>query len=819
MSGNAIPAVASIWSRTGLLTRLSVAVGLLILVGAGIEMTLMIRSTADTYRLQQENEAKEISRFLAPLVAEYAVIGDYATIQQILLKQVQDRLHIEHLNWTDLGGQVIQATDADIALESPAWFAQLAGIPALKKTTPVILGGQSYGDLDILFSPIPAQNALWRLLAGHLVEILLVVSLSFVAIIIIMRNNLVTVARLTQGADQFSRGDHSVRIPERGAPEVRGAARAFNNLAGQISSLVANLSEKQSALKHSETSLAEAQRIARLGNWEWDMVSNQVHWSDELYRILGYAPQQFIANYAAFVNAVHPEDRRSVMEMMDRVIQQHEPYSFEHRIMLPNGAVRSVHAQGEVTLDANNKPLRMVGALQDVTEQKLAQERLSYLAYFDPLTGLPNRVLLNERMQQAMAEASRVERLVAILYLDLDRFKYVNDTLGHEFGDALIKMVAERLTGLLRPGGDTVSHYGGDEFTIVLANVAHVDDVTRVAQKIVDSFARHFTVASRDLFITASIGITLYPFDDSSIENLLKNADAAMYHAKERGRNTFQFYTAEMNIRAARRFGIETALRHALERGELSLHYQPQVDLKTGSLYGMEALLRWHSAEFGSVSPVEFIPLAEESGLIQSIGEWVLRSACAQTRAWQKAGFADLRIAVNLSARQFRQENLVQLIRQTLIDTELEARFLDLEITESMLMHDMDRTVATLMELSALGSALSVDDFGTGYSSLSYLKRFPIDVLKIDRSFVNDITGDPDDAAIATAIIAMAHSLGIKVVAEGVETQTQMEFLQQQHCDAMQGYLFSKPLPVHEFSKLLENRYRARALPEYQAML
>lgn len=818
MNGNVIPAVATIWSRTGLLTRLSVAVGLLILVGAGIEMTLMVRSAADTYRLQQENEAKEISQFLAPLIAEYAVIGDYATIQQILLKQVQDRLHIEHLSWTDPDGQVIQAADADITLESPAWFAHLAGIPALKRNTPVILGGQSYGALDILFSPISAQNALWQLLARHFIEILLVVIFSLGAIIIILRNNLVTVAHLTRGADQFSRGDHSVRIPERGAPEVRSAARAFNNLVGQISNLVANLSEKQLALKHTETSLAEAQRIARLGNWEWDIASNHVYWSDELYRILGYAPQEFVANYAAFVNAVHPEDRCSVMEIMDQVIKKHEPYSFEHRILLPNGTVRIVHEQGEVTVDLNNKPLRVVGALQDVTEQKVAQERLSYLAYFDPLTGLPNRVLLNERMQQSMAEASRVERLVAILYLDLDRFKYVNDTLGHEVGDALIKMVAERLSSLLRPGGDTVSHYGGDEFTIVLANVAHVDDVTRVAQKIVDSFTQPFTLAHRDLYITASIGITLYPLDDSSIENLFKNADAAMYHAKERGRNTFQFYTAEMNIRAARRFAVETALRHALERGELSLHYQPQVDLKTGSLYGMEALLRWHSAEFGSVSPVEFIPLAEESGLIQSIGEWVLRSACAQTRAWQKAGFADLRIAVNLSARQFRQENLVQLIRQTLLDTELEAKFLDIEITESMLMHDMDRTVATLMELSALGAALSVDDFGTGYSSLSYLKRFPIDVLKIDRSFVNDITGAPNDAAIATAIIAMAHSLGIKVVAEGVETKIQMEFLQQHHCDGMQGYFFSKPLPVNEFSKLLENRSRVRLVSKYREL-
>jgi diguanylate cyclase (GGDEF)-like protein/PAS domain S-box-containing protein len=585
--------------------------------------------------------------------------------------------------------------------------------------------------------------------------------------------------------------------------------KADGTVAGLIGMMVDITEHKnaQDALQRSQGRLAEAQRIARLGNWEWNIVTGELHWSDEVYRIFGLTSPESGVNYEAFLGRVHPDDRQAVLDAVDKALHEHEPYRVEYRILQPDKTERVVHEQGEVTFNADGKPLRMVGTVQDVTEHKQAQERLSYLAYYDTLTGLPNRVMLMERMQQAMAESRRMERLVAVMFLDLDRFKFINDTLGHDIGDALLKMAAERLSALLRPG-DTVSRYGGDEFTVVLANVAHVDDVTRIAQKILERFAHPFRVGGRDLFVTSSIGITLYPLDDGSVENLLKNADAAMYHAKEHGRNTFQFYTAEMNVRAARRLSIETGLRHALERNELSLHYQPQVDLRSGKLYGMEALLRWHSPEFGSVSPVEFIPLAEEIGLIQPIGEWVLRTACVQTRAWHEAGFPGLRIGVNLSARQFQQKNLVQLIRQALTDSGLEPLHLDLELTESMLMHDMERTVATLTELDALGVALSVDDFGTGYSSLSYLKRFPIDVLKIDRSFVRDITSDPDDAAIATAIIAMAHSLEIKVIAEGVETLEQQEFLKQHNCDGMQGYYFSKPLPAEDFTRLLQKHQR-----------
>jgi diguanylate cyclase (GGDEF)-like protein/PAS domain S-box-containing protein len=447
--------------------------------------------------------------------------------------------------------------------------------------------------------------------------------------------------------------------------------------------------------------------------------------------------------------------------------------------------------------------------VEDITERRQSEERLHHLAHYDTLTDLPNRVLLHDRLNQAMREADRLERLVAVMFLDLDHFKTINDTLGHDTGDALLKAVAERLAICLRPG-DIVSRLGGDEFTVTLANVAHVDDVTRVAQKILDQFVSPFRIGGRDLFISPSIGITLYPLDEKDIASLLKDADIAMYRAKELGRNQYQFYTPELNDRAARRLELETGLRQALERQEFILHYQPLVDMKTGQIRGMEALLRWQHPKFGLIPPLDFIPLAEETGLIIPIGEWVLKTACAQIKAWHDTGFPALQVAVNLSSKQLRDNNLTDVVRQALKEAGIEARYLDLELTESVLMQDMELATTILKELNAVGVSISLDDFGTGYSSLSYLKRFPIDYLKIDRSFVHDITTDSFGAGLVQAIIAMASVLKIKVIAEGVETQEQLEMLHRYGCDITQGYYCSKPLAVEAFTDLLHNWQRIR---------
>jgi diguanylate cyclase (GGDEF)-like protein len=456
--------------------------------------------------------------------------------------------------------------------------------------------------------------------------------------------------------------------------------------------------------------------------------------------------------------------------------------------------------------EQGDQPL-VLSITRDVTERKQTERRLKQLAHFDSLTGLPNRVQFIERLEQAMADANRHERLVGVVFLDLDRFKYINDSLGHEKGDGLLREVAMRLSGVVRRG-DTVARLSGDEFALVLADMGHVDDAIHVAQKILDVFHQPFRVAGHDLFVTASLGITLYPFDDRGAHELLRNADVAMYRAKESGKNNYQFYVAEMTAKVSERLTLENDLRSALERGEFSLNYQPIADCRSGRIIGMEALLRWKHPERGMISPTLFIPLAEETGYIISIGEWVLRTACEQCRRWQKMGYPSLYVAVNLSSRQFHQKDLPASIYQILQDTGLNPASLGLELTEGLVMQQAVASVNTLRELKAMDIRISIDDFGTGYSSLSYLKRFPIDVLKIDQSFVRDIPQDEDDAAIASTIITMAHSLGLKVVAEGVETMDQLKFMRQHGCDAMQGYYLSKPLPPVQFEAFLKNGSR-----------
>lgn len=460
--------------------------------------------------------------------------------------------------------------------------------------------------------------------------------------------------------------------------------------------------------------------------------------------------------------------------------------------------------------DAGGHIVSFISTGKDISLRLQSEKHLYHLAHHDSLTDLPNRVLLQSHLIHAMQEADRIERMVAVLFIDLDHFKTINDKLGHDFGDALLKSVAERLKHILRPG-DTVSRLGGDEFTIILANVAHVDDVTNVSQKILDQFIPPFRIGGRELFITPSIGITLYPLDEKDNISLLRDADIAMYRAKELGRNQYQFYTPELNIRAARRLELETGLRQAIEKQELVLHYQPLVDMNTGRVHGMEALLRWQHPEFGLIPPLEFIPLAEDTGLIVPIGEWVLKTACAQIKAWRNTGFPALQVAVNLSSKQLRDKNLVNVVKQTLKEAGIEARYLDLELTESVLMQDMELAAGILKELKAVGVSFSLDDFGTGYSSLGYLKRFPIDYLKIDRSFIRDITTDPAGAGLVQAIIAMAKVLNIKVVAEGVETYEQLEFLRQHDCDISQGYYCSPPINAETFTDLLRDWKLIRA--------
>ena len=431
------------------------------------------------------------------------------------------------------------------------------------------------------------------------------------------------------------------------------------------------------------------------------------------------------------------------------------------------------------------------------------EEKLNYLAYHDVLTGLPGRTLFHDRLVQAVTNAHRHGDKLGVLFIDLDHFKNINDSLGHYVGDMLLKQVAALFTACMRED-DTVARLGGDEFVVILASMASEDEAWMVSQKILKLMTEPFTIEAHELFVTCSIGIALYPKDGDDAKTLLQSADGALYLAKNKGRNNAQFCTAEMNAKALERLTLESELRQAINRQEFLLHYQPRVDMVSGEITGMEALVRWQHPVQGLLYPTKFIPVAEESGLIVPLGEWVLRTACEQNKAWQLAGLKPVSIAVNLSARQFKQQDLVELVSSILQETELDPSYLELELTESMVMQNVEAAIATLTQFKVIGVKLSIDDFGIGYSSLNYLKHFPIGFLKIDQSFVRDITTNRDDAIIAKIIISMAHDLGLRVIAEGVETEEQKSFLCSHRCDEMQGYFFSMPLPAEEFEILLK---------------
>jgi len=682
------------------------------------------------------------------------------------------------------------------------------------------------------------------------------------------------------------------------------------------------------ALQLSEARLADAQRIAQIGHFEWEPQSDQMIWSDQIYKILSATKQDVPHSLEGFLSFISEEDRSIVEESMKSAFEKKCNYEFEHSLNLSSDEQRYVYQQGDISTDRETGKTILVGTIQDVTEKRLAelemyklstaieqvadsimitdvegvieyinpamskmtgyskdelvgqtpkilkstkqsdvfyarmwntiqqglvfsdviinkhkdghyfyeektitpqknqqgeivnyissgkditerieaQERLHHLAHHDALTGLPNRILLQDRLEQALARARWRKRKVAVLFLDIDRFKVINDTLGHDVGDLLIKDFSLRLDNCLREG-DTIARFGGDEFVILLNDINASEDVPVIIEKMLASIALPFDAEPHELFVTSSTGISLFPKDGDNGPTLLKKADAAMYLAKRQGKNAYQFYSEKDEYESIEKLTLETELRRALQKNEFVLHYQPQLSLTTCKIESYEALIRWNHSKQGLIAPAHFLEILEETGMIVSVGEWVLNTACTQERLNQKQGQVPKRVAVNISVNQFMQSDFVSMVKRTLKNTKLEAKYLELEVTEGILIDNIEETAIKLNTLHSMGVFLSIDDFGTGYSSMNYLRRLPFDLLKIDRSFITDLTSNSDDGAITAAIITLAHSIGLEVIAEGVEKMEQLQFLDNLGCDSIQGYLCSPPLPADSFESMEEDLY------------
>jgi diguanylate cyclase (GGDEF)-like protein len=620
--------------------------------------------------------------------------------------------------------------------------------------------------------------------------------------------------RLAAAIEGIQRGvaNFSIRVADRGTGEIGVLIEGFNRLLEHIQKRDRQLVSLED-LRRSEASLAHAQKLARVGNWEWrDGVG--LHWSPEVFRILDLDPSSAPLDFDAFILKVPQNDRVEVRHAFEALLEG-ERHQIEHRIVTDAGLVRVVYQQAE-TVREQGRIVMVRGTIQDVTERKNIERKMRALAYYDSLTGLPNRTYFKEQLARAVRRAGTCGERMAVMFLDLDRFKEVNDSLGHNVGDALLKAVAGRLSDCLRATdavgrGDAeagmIARLGGDEFTVMLTGLATSEDAAKVARRIVEVTALPLLVEGHEIFVSASVGIAMFPDDGTEVDTLLKNADAAMYCAKDAGRNTFVLYNSDLNARALERHELERDLHRAIERGELSLEYQVQVG-GDGAVSGAEALLRWRHSQRGMVPPSRFIPIAEQSGLIVSIGDWVLGEACRQAKAWSAILPEPLPVWVNVSGVQLRDRQLVGAVRRALLESGLAPSLLVIEATESILMDDVEATRSTLGELQAMGVAVAIDDFGTGYSSLAYLKRFPLDTLKIDGSFVRDLAEDAEGRAIVSAIIAMAAALKLKVLAEGVETRQQADLLASLGCASMQGYFFARPLPPGQVPALVQGRQR-----------
>lgn len=539
------------------------------------------------------------------------------------------------------------------------------------------------------------------------------------------------------------------------------------------------------------------------GIWDWDMITDKAYISFKWKEMLNIPSCEFDSFEEIWYELIHPDDLNTFDKALTDYFDKKTPYFIcEYRLKTKDNDYIWVLTKGKAIRDNRGNPIRMAGSHTNITDKRLAEEKINHLAYYDVVTGLTNRTLFEEKINHCISSTNANKEMLGLIYLDLDNFKNVNDTLGHAFGDLLLKNVASLLKRNANKN-DIVARLSGDEFAIIMPKLDTLESINSLAENIKEDFQNPFILANQEVYVTVSMGLAIYPMDGEDLQTLLKNADTAMYCAKEKGKNSYEFYLHEMNLKVMEKLELQNDLRRAVKNNEFVVYYQPQVSMETSEIVGFEALVRWIHPVKGIISPFKFIPEAEEMGLISDIGEFVLRTACKQNKQWQELGYPPKIMAVNLSARQFQQKNLLNVIERVLEETQLDPRWLELEVTESICMNDLKFTIDTLNEFNAIGVTIALDDFGTGYSSLNYLKMLPIQCLKIDKSFVDNITHDEKELAIAKAITTLAHTMNLSIVAEGVETEAQFSVLKSLNCDKAQGYLFSRPLPAKDIERLL----------------
>jgi diguanylate cyclase (GGDEF)-like protein len=640
-------------------------------------------------------------------------------------------------------------------------------------------------------------------------------ALSLLASALVARSTVRPIRAIQGATERIRRGDFATRLASARRDEIGDVARAFDDMLDHLQRSRAEVAAHLAELTRSRAHLDNAQRRARIGSFEIDLATGEIEGSRQLRALYRLEESDKPVDAEALLSRVHPEDRQDLVEAIAQAVRAGNPVVADFRLAVPDAGERVIHAEAYVVCREDGQPLRLEGTAQDVTERRRAEEQIQFLAHHDALTGLGNRRMFTERLRGSIDNARRRGKLLGVLFLDLDHFKRINDTLGHTLGDELLRGVAGRLLQCVR-GSDAVgragaefasaiSRLGGDEFTVLIDQIDDPQGLSLVAARILELLARPFDLGGHEVVVGASIGIAAWPLDGDDVDTLLRNADSAMYHAKEHGRGRYQFYTESMNAAALRRLEIEQRLRAGISRGELEVHYQPKLDLRSQRVAGFEALVRWRDPERGLVPPGEFIAVAEQSGLIVAIGSCVLEQACRQIARWEQdrgGPPGPWRVSVNVSARQFESGDLVETVRRVLAETGAPASRLELEITESTVMHDEKSVIATLARLRALDVAVSLDDFGTGYSSLSYLRMLPVDTLKIDMAFVRNIAHSDEDAALTAAIVSMGKARGLRVIAEGVETIEQRRLLASFGCDEIQGFLIAAALPADQATQV-----------------